>query len=309
MDEKIKGYLMCFFGVFTWSFSEIIVKFLQGQVGPVSLSFLRFFIGGIFLLLLMAVQRDMSDLKPLVLKNAKLLIIASMIGLGVSNVIYFAGIQLTQANVGSALYTTYPIFVSIYGIFILGEKSNLKKKMIGYIIGFTGTLILMTDLQFELLIAPENILGNILLVIAAAIWSLYSVLGKKIFRSNPEISNVETKYTMVSFFLSCVPIFLILVVTPEFDGFLKYSGSEWLIILILACFSTAFGLFIFFLGVRKLEVAQGISLALLKPVMVTIFAFFILEELPTFALIIAIPLVSLAVLLINNAIKIRRETS
>lgn len=295
MNEKTKGYLMCFFGVFTWSFSEIIVKFLQGQVGPVSLSILRFFIGGLFLIVLMAFQKDMTDIKQLVKKNIKLLLIASMVGLGISNVIYFLGIQLTQANVGSALYTTYPIFISIYGIFILGEKSNLKKKFIGYIIGFTGTLILMTDLNLELLFKPENILGNILLVIAASIWSLYSVLGKKIFRKNVDISNVEIKYTMVSFFLSCIPTTIILIFTPEFSGFLQYSGTEWIIILILACFSTAFGLFVFFLGVRKLEVAQGISLALLKPIMVTIFAFFILGEVPTVALIIAIPLVSIAV--------------
>jgi len=49
-DESLKGYLIIIIGVFTWSFSEIIVKLLQGSVGAISLSFFRYFIGGLFLL-------------------------------------------------------------------------------------------------------------------------------------------------------------------------------------------------------------------------------------------------------------------
>ena len=41
--EKFEGYSIIIIAVFTWSFSEIIVKLLQGAVGALSLSFFSFF--------------------------------------------------------------------------------------------------------------------------------------------------------------------------------------------------------------------------------------------------------------------------
>ena len=221
MDEERKGYLMCFFGVFTWSFSEIVVKLLQGGVGPVSLSFHRFFFGALFLLLIMVFQKDLNGTIKIVKDHPFLAILASMLGLGISNIIYFIGLHYTQANIGAALYSTYPLFISIYAIFILGERTNLPQKFLGYIIGFIGMFILITNFQLGLLFKPENIIGNVLLVLAAAIWGFYSILGKKIFKlENGAIPNIEIKWTAISFLLSCVPIIIILPFTGETESFL-----------------------------------------------------------------------------------------
>lgn len=303
MREITKGYLTCFFGVFTWSFSEVFVKLLQGGVGPISLSFLRFFIGGLFLIPLMMIQKDLKGVGGLVKRNLKILLIASMIGLGISNIIYFLGVQMSQANIGAALYSTYPIFINIYSIFILNERSNLKMRTIGYLVGFLGMAILITNFQLGLLFQSEDLIGNLLIVLGGAIWAIYSVLGKKIFRAEKGITNIEIKFTMISFLLASLPVFIILLFTNELQGFLQYSGFEWSIVLILACFSTGFGLFIFFIGVRKLDISQGMSMALLKPIMAAIIAFIILHEMPTPALIVSIILVSVAVLLINRPSK------
>ncbi|MHA1270824.1 MAG: DMT family transporter [Candidatus Helarchaeota archaeon] len=303
MKETQKGYLMCFTGVITWSFSEIIVKLLGG-VGFISLSFLRFFIGGTFLLMIILIQKENTkDLLTIIWKYKWLMIISAAIGLGISNMIYFLGLQFTNANVGSALYVTYPIFISIYSVFLLNERSNLKLKTIGYLIGITGTLILMTNFQFELLFQPQNIFGNILLVFAAILFAFQSVIGKLIFKKSKEITNIEIKYTTTSFLLACIPIIIVLFFTPEINTFLMYSLSEWIIILILGIVSTGFGLYIFYRGIKKIELSKGISLALLKPVISTIFCYIILEELPTIALIVSIPMIMVAVFLINRPIK------
>ncbi|MHA1231822.1 MAG: DMT family transporter [Candidatus Helarchaeota archaeon] len=302
MKETQKGYLMCFIGVITWSFSEIIVKLL-GEVGFISLSFLRFFIGGFFLLIIILIQKENTkDLLLITRKYKWLMIISAVIGLGISNMIYFLGLQFTNANVGAALYTTYPIFISIYSIFLLKERSNLKLKAIGYSIGITGTLILMTNFQFELLFQPQNIIGNILLVFAAVLFAFQSVIGKMIFRKSEDISNIEIKYTTTSFLLACIPIIILLLFTPELNTFLIYNLYEWTFILILGIISTGFGLYIFYRGIKKIELSKGISLALLKPIISTIFCYIILLELPTIALLISIPMIMFAVFLINRPV-------
>jgi drug/metabolite transporter (DMT)-like permease len=306
MKETFKGYLLCFLGVFTWSFSEIMVKLLQRSatpVGPISLSFLRFFFGGLFLLLIILLKKDTKDLFSFLRKqkNCLLMLFSGMVALGISNIIYFVGLQSTHANIGSAIYTTYTIFISIYSIFLLNERTNLPLKFIGYAIGFIGVSILITNF-LNLIIDLAHLLGNLLLLLAAAIWAFHSVTGKMLFLSLPEIKNIEIKFTTLAFFLACVPISIALVFSPEINTFFLYSFNDWIIIMLLAIISTGFGLFIFFVGIKKIEVSRGISMALLKPIIATVFAFLILGEIPTIALLISIPLIAIAILLINRPI-------
>jgi drug/metabolite transporter (DMT)-like permease len=179
-DECLKGYLIIIIGVFTWSFSEIIVKLLQGSVGAISLSFFRYFIGGLFLLFILVIKRDLSGIIKMVKENWHLLLISSCFALGIGNAIYFVGVTNTKANIAATIYTTYPMWITFYSIFILNEKSNLKLKFIGIGIGLIGIAILMTNFNITEIFSPQNLFGNFLVLLGSIIWSFYSVLGKKI---------------------------------------------------------------------------------------------------------------------------------
>ena len=299
-EEKTKSYLIIILAVFTWSFSEIIVKLLQGSIGMLSLSFLRFFIGGVCLLIILILKRDMAGIWKMIKENWKLLLIASCLALGLSNVIYFIGITYTQANIGATLYTTYPIWITIYAIFILNERSNLKLKFIGIVIGILGVAILMTNFNLIAFFSSENLFGNVLVLLGAIIWGFYSVLGKKIQMNEPELSNSALKFSMLSMFLASIPIFTILIFTPEFDYFLNYDLESWFWIMFLGIISTGLGIFLLFEGIKHIETSKGMSLAFLKPIFATILAYLILNELPTLVLLFSIFLVIISILLINR---------
>ncbi|NMC07810.1 MAG: DMT family transporter [Candidatus Lokiarchaeota archaeon] len=293
-------------GVFCWSFSEIVVRFLKagpysvGVVGPISLSFYRFFFGGLILLAILGFRKSLRGVGQIFRNSPGLLVLSSVIGLGISNMIYFLGLQLTQANVGAALYTSYTLFIGVYSIFILNERTNIPLKITGFVIGFIGTIVLLTTFDFTLLVQPDKIIGNLLLVLAGAIWGFYSVLGKKIMRRNAEIKNVDVKFTILSFFLACIPIAITLPLTSEAGDFFQHSAPEWLFIAIMALFVTAIGIYLFFMGVKLIDVSHGISFSLLKPIIATAFAFLLLGELPPVAMVVSVPLVTVAVLLINK---------
>ncbi|MFX0072145.1 MAG: DMT family transporter, partial [Candidatus Hermodarchaeota archaeon] len=216
INESLEGYLILIFAVFTWSFSEIIVKILQGSVGAYSLSFFRFFIGGLFLLIVLVFKRDLSGIKKMIKDNFILIIVASCFASGLANIIYFIGVSNTQANIAATIYTTYPIWITIYSIFILNEKSNLKWKFIGIIIGLIGVAILLTNFNLSEIFSSQNLYGNFLVLLGSIIWSLYSVLGKKIQINEKETTNVALKFCTISSFLACIPVFILLMFTPEF---------------------------------------------------------------------------------------------
>ncbi len=302
------GYLIFIIAVFTWSFSEIIVKLLQGSVGPLSLSFFRFIIGGGFLLIVLIFKRDLSGIGKMIKDNWKLMLISSCFAFGLSNIIYFIGVSYTAANIAATIYTTYPIWITIYSIFILNERTNLKLKFIGIAIGVFGVAALMTNFNFMGFFSSENLLGNCLVLIGSIMWSLYSVLGKKIQMNEEGTTNCALKYSMVSSLLATLPVLLILPFTTEYDNFLNYNFEAWFWITFLGIVSTGIGIYLLFEGLKYIEASKGFSLAFLKPIFATFLAFLILGESPTLILLISISFVMVSIVLINYTPK-SKDTS
>ena len=302
--NKLEGYSIIIVAVFTWSFSEIIVKLLQNTVGPLSLSLFRFFIGGSFLLIILFIKKDLSGLKKMIKENWLLLLASSCFALGISNIIYFIGVTNSQANISATIYTTYPIWITIYSIFILKERNNLKLKFIGMLMGILGVAILMTNFNISGIISSQYLIGNLLVLTGSIIWGLYSVLGKKIQINESDTPNIALKYSMLSSFLACVPIFIILPFTQEMNSFLNYDLESYFWISFLGVISTGLGIFLLFEGIKRVEVSKGMSLAFLKPIFATILAFFIINEIPTISLLVSIFLIMTSIILINRSPKV-----
>ncbi len=303
-DKTLQGYIILVVAVFTWSWSEIIVKLLQGSVGALSLSFFRFFIGGLFLLGMLIVKKDLKGIRKMIKNNLPLFLIASCFAFGISNVIYFIGVTNTQANVASTIYTTYPIWITIYSVFILDERTNLKFKFVGILIGVLAVSILMTNFNLLGIFSSENAFGNLLVLLGSITWSLYSVLGKKIQINEKDTSNIALKFSAMSSLFAGIPVFGILIFTSEVNTFFQYDFEAWFWIFFLGIVSTGFGIYLLFVGIKYVEVSKGFSLAFLKPIFAMILAFLILKEEPTLALYIAISMVMVAIILINRKVKV-----
>jgi drug/metabolite transporter (DMT)-like permease len=78
--------------------------------------------------------------------------------------------------------------------------------------------------------------------------------------------------------------------------------------LFLGIISTGIGIFLLFEGIKQIETSKGMSLAFFKPIFATILAYFILNELPTLALLFSIILIIIAILLINRRSAIERDS-
>ncbi len=299
--EELTGYMYVFAAVLSWSFSEILQKKLQDTVPPMSKSFLRFFIGIIPLMIILFLYKDFK-LKQLFLRNWKSYLIAGIIGCGIGNFIYFAGIVHTQANIGSVIYGTYPLFISFYSIFILNERDNLKRKFLGYFIGIFAVIGLATQFTFQGFFASENLMGNGLVLLGSIAVSIFQVYGKKVTNLEKDrVSNLPLKSNVIiMFFAGLTDIILIIFMPEERSTLFNYPARSWGYLIILGVFTTGLGTWAFFIGTKHIDVSKGISLAMFKPLLATIFAFFILDEMVPWELYICMPLVIIAVYLITQ---------
>ncbi|HMF32742.1 MAG TPA: DMT family transporter [Candidatus Lokiarchaeia archaeon] len=301
-SDTQKGYALAVIAILMWSTSEIVQKLWQ-RLGyqPLTLGFFRYFVGAFSILIIMTFQKDFKGMGGMLRRNWKLFLISSAFATAVGNYIYFVGMQLTQANIGSAIYTSYPIYVTIYSMVILNEKNNMRRKIIGLVLGFAGVAILVTNFDLTGFWRDENFLGNILVLIGSLTWSLYSVIGKKIQRCEAAlgVTNADVKFNFLSMVIAAITSGIPLIFLPEGATLFQYSIDGWTLILIMGFITTGWGFYVFFLAVKKIEVSQAISLAYIKPIMTIIFAFWLLSEVPTPALLVAIPVIFASIVIIN----------
>ncbi|MFX0138531.1 MAG: DMT family transporter [Candidatus Hodarchaeota archaeon] len=305
--KKYTGYIFIFLSVFIWSLGEIFLKLIQDYIGVFAYTFLRLLTGGTFLVLILAIQKDFSGIGKMI-KNNTIILTLCIIILTSSNLLFYIGITNTLANIGAVLCSTSPVWITILAILILKERSNLKTKFIGILIGTIGVIILLTKLDLSGFISSEFLFGNIMALGAEVSWSLFTVLGRKIQVNEKDTSNHEIKFTFISLLLCCIPIFIFLIISPEFSNFLNYSIEVWLIVIGLGIINSALAYFLFFKGLKKVDTSKGASLIFLKPIIATTLAFLVLNEAPTVFLIVSSILIIIAIYIINLDSKMEEET-
>ncbi len=304
--EKYIGYIFIFLAVFIWSLGEIFLKLIQNYIGVFAYTFLRLLTGGMFLILILGIQKDFSGVGKMV-KNNKLILTLCIIILTSSNILFYVGITNTLANIGAVLCSTSPIWITILAIFILKERNNLKTKFFGILIGTIGVIILLTEFDLSGFISSVFLFGNIMALGAEISWDFFTVLGRKLQINEKDTSNHEIKFTFLSLLLCCIPIFILLIFSPEFSNFLNYPFDVWLIVIGLGIVNSALAYFLFFKGLKRVDTSKGASLIFLKPIIATTLAFLILNEEPTIFLIISSILIIIAIYIINIDTAIKED--
>jgi len=134
------------------------------------------------------------------------------------NYIWMSALPMTEVSTSTALYQSATVFVFIFSIFILKEKVTILKTIpvILFIAGVIGITVADSRSKTEESEAnyPNSTLGDILMIISAALWAVYEVLTTKFF-SDANRTVVNTFIGLVGFFnlLFGIPMILILNAT------------------------------------------------------------------------------------------------
>lgn len=174
MDRKkeITGHLSALITILIWGTTFISTKILLESFSPIEILFLRFIIG--FALLLVVYPHRLK------VKEKKHELYFTAAGLcGVTLYYLLENIALTYtfaSNVG-VIISVAPFFTAIFAhLFLDGEKLRAQF-FIGFAVAVAGIFLISFNGNNNLELNP---LGDILAVLAAAVWAAYSILTKKI---------------------------------------------------------------------------------------------------------------------------------
>jgi len=108
-------------------------------------------------------------------------ILCGICGIGVNQLLFFSGLNLTSPISASLLQTIAPIVVVIASAVLLSEKITLPR-VLGIAVGAAGAASLILSRNAQAAIYPHATVGNLFILANATVFGLYLVLVQPLMR-------------------------------------------------------------------------------------------------------------------------------
>ena len=166
-----KGYLYIALTTLIFSTMEIAIKLCAGQFHPIQMTFTRFFVGGL-VLIPFAVSALKKKKTAIPFKDLGTFALLGFIGVLVSMSLYQMSVESTPASVVAVLFSSNPVFVTIFAFILLREPIH-KNNVAALILEVLGILVIINPLHTKL-----SVSGVVLAVASTLFFALYGVAGK-----------------------------------------------------------------------------------------------------------------------------------
>lgn len=303
-----KGYLYIFITTVLFSSMEITLKTLSGSFNPIQLTFERFFIGGL-ILLPFAIKSLKSKGISLNSNDIRQLLFLGFMCVVVSMIFYQLSVTYTKASVVAVIFSCNPIFVMLFACIFLKEEIH-SYNILSLILEIIGIIIIINPLSIKL--SPIGVTFSLL---AAVVFALYGVLGKK---STAKLGGEVV--TCFSFILGSLEMLILILIShipyissllieyslndfasiPLFTG---YDINNILSIIYVYVFITGLGYASYFKAMEETSANTASLVFFFKPVLSSILAFIFIKEFIPMNMMIGILFIvlgSILTLLSNN---------
>ncbi|MBF2091581.1 DMT family transporter [Flavobacterium psychrophilum] len=193
------------------------------------------------------------------------IIAAAFFGVALNMLTFFKGLSYTSPIMGAVIMVTTPMIVLVLSAILIKERMKTKK-ILGLILGLTGTLFLILYGK-SMNNAPKAGLGNLLIFINAVSYGFYLIIVKKLM----------DKYNAFSF-VKWIYLFGLLMVLPF--GYTEFQAVNWsnlpvtifYKISFVVIFSTFLTYLLNLLSMKELKPTTVAVFIYLQPLFATIFA-------------------------------------
>lgn len=193
-NNKIGAYLLVNLATLFWASNIALGRALRDDIGPVTLSALRFLVGGlIYAFLLQTIARNKTN--PHAnggMENHGRWHTLILAGMGLSGVFAFPillyqGLKFTTAAHAALIIATGPLFTLLFSAVLLRQPVSLKS-IAGMVISLIGVGFVIGGEALAPGGQAQVNPGDLLALAASALWGLYSVLARMAIQTRPTLS-------------------------------------------------------------------------------------------------------------------------
>ncbi len=288
MERETKGAILAILTAIISGISIPLNKLFIVNLNPTVFTAVRAIIIGTIFLIIVSFQSGF-DYKKFKHVPWKYLIAVGVIGGALAFLLYFTGLQLTQASTAAFLHDGgLPIFTTLLAFIFLKETINRKMAYIMCAM-IVGIIILYASQVNPSSLWSNPQLGDILIIISVVLWAIEYVIAKK------AMSLGETNF-VISFarmFFGGIILFGFVLLFGQLGTLLTLSMQEWINIFISTALLFGYVLF-WYWSVRIINVSKASAMFLLAPVISLIASIIIFNEQPQ-----ALQLIGSAIILVG----------
>lgn len=267
MKDRYKVYIGVIMAAFLFGTMEIALKIAGSSIDSFQLTAVRFFIGGLLLLPFAIKEMRDNDIR-LDIKQFLYLGLVGIICIPVSMLIFQIGVLKSNAATASVLISMNTLFTLIFARIIDNEKIS-RNKIIAIFVGIIGALFMIKPWEMQ---EGNTVLGVVLVLIGAAAFGLYTVMGKK---ATDQVGIfVQTSFSFIEGSIVLAVINLI-IGKPIIAGI---NMDNILPVLYVSVFVTGLGYLFYFIAIKYSNAVTGSVTFFIKPAIAPILAVLILHE-------------------------------
>ncbi len=223
--------------------NPVAVKYAVGDIEPLPFVALRFTLAGLAVL---AVLRFLEP-EGVALGRKDLLLMAGLgiVGVGLNNVLFTFGVDLTTASNTALIYATPPLWGMVLG-FMLGTERPRARGILGVLLAISGVGVIVYGR-----LGGGSLTGDLLVAGAAVCWGSYTAFSIILLRSYSPLA--VAAYTMLIAGLAVVPFASPDLVRADWGA---VSAGAWAAAAYSAFVVAAFGFAFWQAGISRIGANQ-----------------------------------------------------
>ncbi|MCQ2522812.1 MAG: DMT family transporter [Lachnospiraceae bacterium] len=263
------------FAILMFSTFEVASKSMHGCISSFQLTFYRFLIGGIVLIPFAVKEIKKRDIH-FSAKDHLVNLVMGFLLVFASMAVTQIGLQMSSASLTAIIFSSNPLFISLFSAIILKEKLT-SGKIIGLIVGIIGLFVTCShifSMSFD--VDSSFIVGVALIFLGMIVFSLYTVLNKPRVKKYGSI----TCTTLSSIYgaITIIPLLIFTGIKDSSNPFAFDFQAVWPQFLFVAIFVTGIAYYFYFDALSNLDTAISSMSFFIKPPLASFMCYLLLKE-------------------------------
>ncbi len=160
--------------------ASVLMRYFVGILDPVELAFMRYLLGGFFILPLFFIFRSSNLTKSLLFKSIAL----GILFFGIFPFLFAEAFVYTSAARGALVLATMPIWTMLIGKALGHEKVNWLS-LLAVILALIGLFVALSDKLFLTTNEAVSFKGELIMLLAAICAAVYAIFSKPVLKEIP----------------------------------------------------------------------------------------------------------------------------
>lgn len=273
MPFKVVLALLCV--ITFWGGSFPVAKLALREIMPINLATLRFTVASLLFIPTLWVSARLRGEKGFPHPAGRdALKINGLALLGVTSyfVIQYTAVSLTTASNAGLLIALSPLFVALLSALWLREPLT-REKLAGIAVAMFGVAAVISRGTFRFSFGSGNLAGDLLMVLNALEWALFSILGKQIMQRYSPLVTIAyiTLFGTLWFYPLAFPLGVL-------GQAARLSAAGWLAVAFLGVFCSVGGYFLWYWALSQVEASRVAVFQYLQPLITFFLSALLLGE-------------------------------